>query len=348
MLRTQKPAALALRTVLAASAVLPMVLAIFTVFAAASPASAQDWKGRGRLQGVVKDEAGKPVAGAKVTLRKGSGNVDENGPGPAALTTDKNGRWNILGLSGGPWGVLIEAQGYIVSQGSVNVEEDGPPANPITVTLRTTPKEQPKQPSKTSQANESIVKGNELLQAQKYADARAEYQKALDLISDPPTRVPILRGIASTYYRESVEAKTKEDKQAKTDQAVDMLKQALAIAPTDADTLQLMVNLLVSEGKEAEARTYMAQMPAGVKIDPEMMINIGIKYYNSKQLDKALEEFNKVVDENPNLPDAYYYRGLVELNLNKAAAAKADFTKLLELDPNSKWAAEAKEFIKSL
>ncbi len=346
MSRMQKSAAVAPRTAVGAFAALAVLATM--LLAVAQPAAAQDWKGRGRLQGLVKDEQGKPVVGAKVTLRKGSGNVDENASGPAALTTDKSGHWGILGLSGGAWGVLIEAPGFIVSQGQVNVEEEGPPSPPITVTLKVTPKEQPKQPSKTSQANESITKGNDLLKEQKYADARAEYQKALDLLTDPATKVPIMRGIASTYYRESVDAKTKEEKQQKLDQAIDTLKQTLTLAPTDTDTLQLMVNLLVGEGKEAEARTYMAQMPAGAKIDPEMMINIGIKYYNAKQLDKALEEFNKVVEENPNLPDAYYYRGLVNLNLNKSAAAKADFTKLLELDPNSKWAAEAKEYIKAL
>jgi outer membrane protein assembly factor BamD (BamD/ComL family) len=48
------------------------------------------------------------------------------------------------------------------------------------------------------------------------------------------------------------------------------------------------------------------------------------------------------------MPEAYYFRGLVYLNLSKNAEAKADFQKLLELDPKSQYADDAREFIKSL
>ena len=55
-----------------------------------------------------------------------------------------------------------------------------------------------------------------------------------------------------------------------------------------------------------------------------------------------------MVKENPSLAEAYYYRGLCSLGLSKIDAAKADFKKLLELEPNSSHAADAREFLKSL
>jgi tetratricopeptide (TPR) repeat protein len=321
----------------------------------ALPAQAQDWAGRARLQGIVKDEQGKPITGARVTLRFGAGKVDAAKPGPRQATTDKSGRWMAGGLADGAWGVLIEADGFIASEGQVTANETGPPAPAVVVTLRTLTKEQqeaqaqasaPKQPSKTSLANQSIVKGKELMDQQKYAEARAEYQKALELV-DAPNQIGLLRAIASTYYKESVDAKTKEQKAQKIDQAVAALKQALAIKPDDVDSMQLLVNLLVSSGREAEAKPYIAQLPAE-KVDPDMMLNVGIKYFNAKQLDKALAEFNQVIEKKPEVPDSYYYRALVYLNLGKTAEAKADFKKLLELDPNHKYAKEAKEYLSSL
>jgi tetratricopeptide (TPR) repeat protein len=89
-------------------------------------------------------------------------------------------------------------------------------------------------------------------------------------------------------------------------------------------------------------------MPQGAKVDADTLINVGIKYYNEKQLDKALEQFNRVVTENPEMAEGYYYRGLVYLNKNKVPEAKADFQKLLEIDPKSKYANEVREYLKAL
>ena len=83
-------------------------------------------------------------------------------------------------------------------------------------------------------------------------------------------------------------------------------------------------------------------------MDPATLLNIGIKYYNEGKMDEALAEFDRVVGENPTLADAYYYRGLAYLAQDKAAEAKADFQKLLELDPNHANADEAREFLKSM
>ena len=75
---------------------------------------------------------------------------------------------------------------------------------------------------------------------------------------------------------------------------------------------------------------------------------MGIKKYNDKDVTGALEMFDRVVRENPNLPDAYYYRALAYLNQGKTEEAKADFRKLLEIAPDHEKAAEAKEFLAAL
>jgi tetratricopeptide (TPR) repeat protein len=337
----------------------PVAAVLVCSLCATVPLLAQDWRGRGRLQGTVTDESGKPVEGAKITLRhnpKGPLKVED--PGPAPLSTDKKGHWQMLGLAHGSWGVLIEKDGYIPSEGRANVEEEGivPPLN---VSLKPVPKEQlaaqqqAQAPSKGSQAVAAISEGNVALEAGKNAEAREAYQKGLALL-EPPTEatldtyVGIKRAIASTYYRESTLAKTKQEKAQKLDQAIATLKEALAAKPTDTESMQLLVNLLVGAGREAEAQTYMAKLPQGAKVDADTLINVGIKYYNEKKLDQALAQFDKVVQENPQLPDAYYYRGLVYLNKNKIPEAKADFQKLLQIDPQSKYAKEAREYLKSL
>jgi tetratricopeptide (TPR) repeat protein len=301
------------------------------------PVFAQSWAGRGRLQGEIKDEQGKPVEGAQVWFRLGENPIDPQNPGdgPKPVTTSKYGKWSILGLAQGTWRVLIVKEGYLQSEGQVKVLEGGAPPPPIVTTLKIVPKEA-KQAAKGNEALEALNRGNDLLTQEKYAEARAEYEKAISLL-EPVNHPPILRGIARTYFQEK-----------QPDKAVDTLKQALAIKPDDAESLKLIVNLLVSQGKEKEAQEYMDKLPQGQTVDPATLLNIGIKYYNEKKLDQALAEFDRVVKENPSLPDAYYYRGLVYLNMNKIAEAKADFQKLLELDPNGANAKEAQEFLKSM
>jgi tetratricopeptide (TPR) repeat protein len=320
-----------------------------------TPLLAQAWAGKGRLQGTVTDETGKPIEGAKITLRQGNDTVKAENPGPAPISTNSKGKWTILGLGEGTWGVLIEKEGFIPSEGRAKVNEFAPAA-PINITLKVLPKEQAAQektPSKGSLAIAAINDGNAALTQEKYAEAREAYQKALPLLVGPnqeatPNQVPVLRAIASTYYRESTLAKTKEAKKEKVDQAIATLKQGIEIKPDDAESLQLIVNLLVGAGREAEAQTYMARLPQGAKVDADTLINVGIKYYNEKQIDKALEQFNRVITENPEMAEAYYYRGLVYLNKGKTAEAKADFKKLIEIDPKNKFAKEAQDYLKSL
>jgi tetratricopeptide (TPR) repeat protein len=308
---------------------------------AALPAAAQEWAGQGRLQGQIKDEQGKPVAGATITLRPGTDRVDAKKPGPAQITTDKNGKWSVLGLAGGPWGILIEKEGFMLSEGQVKVGGPGsPPAPPINVTLKVIPKEvieQAERESTAGQAKAALERGNALLNEKKWAEARAEYEGAMAKLEDQQFHPMILRAIANTYYQEG-----------KVNEAIATLQKALALKPDDVDTLKLTADLLIAAGREAEAQQYMAKLPAGTKMDPNSVLNLGIKAFNDGKMDDALARFEQVVKENPDLPDGYYYRGLVYLNKGRNAEAKADFQKLLQLAPDHRYAAEAKEFLKEL
>lgn len=302
------------------------------------PAFAQEWAGRGRLHGEIKDDQGRPVEGATVWLRKGDAAIDPNNPGegPKPVTTNKAGKWSILGLAQGGWRVLILKEGYLPSEGNVKVAESGPPPQAIIIALK---------PMTAAQASaqqgpsvlDIIEEGNQLLTQEKFAEARAAYEKALAQLVDPENHPPVLRGIARTWFQEK-----------QPDKAVEVLKQALQIKPDDVESLRLIVNLLVAQGKEKEAQEYIARLPEGATVDPATLLNIGIKYYNEGKIPEALAEFERVVGENPNLPDAYYYRGLAYLASGKTAEAKADFQKLLELDPKHANADEAREFLKSM
>ncbi|HEX6865093.1 MAG TPA: tetratricopeptide repeat protein, partial [Thermoanaerobaculia bacterium] len=218
------------------------------------------------------------------------------------------------------------------------VNESGPPPQAIIIALKSMSAAQAQ--AVAAQQGPSVLdvieEGNQLLTQEKFAEARAAYEKALAQL-EPENHPAILRGIARTWFQEK-----------QPDKAVEVLQQALQIKPDDVESLRLIINLLVAQGKEKEAEEYIARLPAGQTVDPATLLNLGIKHYNDGKMPEALEEFNRVVTENPNLPDAYYYRGLAFLASGKSAEAKADFQKLLELDPKHANADEAREFLKSM
>src|SRR5512144_800436 len=78
----------------------------------------QDWRGKGRAEGYVKDADGQPIADAKVDLTR------ESGAGPSTKT-DKKGHWALLGLIGGKWNVDVSAAGYETRKTVMGVQEAG-------------------------------------------------------------------------------------------------------------------------------------------------------------------------------------------------------------------------------
>ncbi|HYG63224.1 MAG TPA: tetratricopeptide repeat protein [Thermoanaerobaculia bacterium] len=298
------------RLPLAAPSAVIVAIAAF-VLSLAAPGTAQEWKGKGRLQGDVLDAEGKPVAGAKVTLRPGAPPVDPAAGGPAPITTDKRGKWAILGLDNGPWAVLIEKEGFVRSEGQVQVNEYAP-AKPIRIALNPAAQETRQAAAANAAGEEALAAleaGNAKLQAGQFAEARAEYEKAMATL-EPANHPAVLRGIARTYYQEK-----------KLDQAIASLQKALELKPDDAESRKLVANIYVDKGIEA---------------------------YNATQVPEAAQQFSLAIENDGTLADAYYYRGLALMAQTKNAEAKADFQKLLELDPNYPQAADVREFLQSL
>lgn len=301
----------------------------------AGAAQAQDWKGRGRVQGIVTDENNKPLEGAKITAYfKG----DET-QGPPPVFSDKKGRWAIGGLATGDWNILVDKEGLKGAQTVTRViAESSSPAPALRVSLKAFTQEEIKAAAPPEDGPAQFIeKGNAAMLESKFADARGWYEKALAGIEDKTVHPPILRGIARTYFEEG-----------QKDKALQTLKDSLVVVPDEQDTLRLLVTLLLADGKEAEANEYKARIQGDFKVDPNSLLNLGIARFNENKTDEALTYFEQVIAENPDMADGYYYRGLAYLNKNKLPEAKADFEKLLAIDANHAKAAEVREILKSL
>jgi Tfp pilus assembly protein PilF len=305
----------------------PLLLALF--FLSALALSGQDWRGKGRAEGYVKDADGQPIADAKVDLTR------ESGGGPSTKT-DKKGHWAVMGLIGGKWNVDVSAPGYEMRKTVMGIQEAGR-TPPLEIQLqKAAPAPEAMQGGKDVRAEvtAAVELGNRLIGEKKYAEARAEYEKALAVL---PDSAPIWKGIAQTYHAEGNTAKAEES-----------LRKVVQFDPADTDAQILLADSLINQGKTAEGKAVLDGLTPGAVKDPAIYTNLAIVFMNKSKPEEARAYMTKAIDLDPSLADSYYYRGLASVQAKKNAEAKADFTKYLELAPNGPQAKEVKEMLQAL
>jgi tetratricopeptide (TPR) repeat protein len=306
------------------------------------PGAAQDWRGgKARVDGVVKNQKGEPIADCKVALRWGRSN--HGGPD---LTTDKKGRWAIFGLVGGPWDVDFEATGYQTKKISIDLQEGG--RNP-SVEVELEPQAVVAAPAGgaapqqailvggkkiSKEAAAAIEAGNQDLNAKNWAGAREEYLKALPEL---PDNSPLLQRIAAAYLGEG-----------NTAEALRYARQVTQTNPEEYTAWRMVAEIELQAGNLEAGMAALEKVPADKITDSQPYLNIGIICINKKKPAEAEAAFDKAIAVKPDLADAYYYRGLARLQLKKNTEAKADFRKALELDPNGADAKEIRDLLKSL
>jgi Tfp pilus assembly protein PilF len=314
----------------------PALLSLFTLTLAAG-ASAQAWGGAGRLHGIVSDENGKPLAGAKVKLVSHKA----GGTGPDVLITDAKGKWAALGLIGGRWDVDIEAEGYLPRAISAEISELNRLTPPIKVSLDPKPVEQPKVEDReaimvggveiTPEVAAALEAANTYMKEQKWADAARAYETAVAAL---PDNTQLRFALARAYYGAGEIKK-----------AIPTLQAVVAADATNAVTAALLADMLLEDGQIDEGRKVLASIPAGAITDPNTLLNLGIRFVNNGKPEEALQQFDLAVNAATDFAPAYYYRGIAALQLKKMKEAKADFEKVLQLAPDSQEASDAKDLL---
>ncbi len=306
---------------------LPFLLSVALLPAGALPG--QDWRGKGRVDGWVKDANGQPIASAQVELTREKG-------GGISTKTNAKGYWAILGLIGGIWNVDVTVPGYEPRKLSVNITEAGRvPSMEILLEKAAAPVAGA-QPGRDvgAEITAAVTEGNKLLGEKKYAEARAEYEKALAIL---PNSAPLWKGVAQTYHAEGNTAKAEES-----------LRKVVQLEPGNTEAQILLADNLVSQGKTAEGKAILDGLAPGAVRDPAVYTSLAIVFMNKSKPEEARAYMTKAIDLDPALADSYYYRGLASVQAKKNAEAKADFAKYLELAPNGSQANEVKEMLQAL
>jgi len=283
------------------------VLILLSILLVAGSLSAQGWKGKGRFNGIVKDEAGAPLEGVRVKLL----HVSENGG--FEVKTDKDGKYTAAWLRFGAWNVDFYKVGYEVKQIQVQIQELG--KNPdIEMVLKKA---------------EGLMLTDDLKKELETANLlfdQKNYQGAIDaftaMLGKNPDVYILYKNIGNCYFAME-----------QYDKAEEAYRKILEKEPENAEAIIAIGNAYANRNENEKAMEWYGKIDITKITDSTVLANIGINYLNIGQGDIALKYFKQAVAINPKDLDALYRLGIQYISSNSKAEAIVCFENYLKTAP---------------
>jgi Flp pilus assembly protein TadD len=302
------------------------VLAALFLALLASGAVAQT----GRVGGFVKDEAGNPIKGATVTAENPNAS-----PSSFTATTDDKGRFSIIGMRSGMWTFTAQAPGFGPESGKLNVQTIGTPNPPLGFTLKkggTPAGGLSGVAAKDIQAELAAADAD--YNAGKYDDAIAKYRA---LMAKSPALSVINLQIAAAYRNKK-----------EYDNAIAAYNELLKADPNnDRAKVGLgMTNL--EKGDLAAADETLTTAAQGPQPSREVFYNLGEVKFAKGQTDEAAKWYQKAADLDATWGKPIFKLALVAINKGDKDTAKKLLDKVIQVDPASPEATQAKAVLEQL
>jgi tetratricopeptide (TPR) repeat protein len=359
-----------------------LALSSLAVLAISLPAFAQT----ATIEGIVKDESGKPIQNAVV-------NIDRTDiKAHYGLKTDKKGHYGHYGLPvPGMYDITVLVDGQVrdgikgVRTAGEPVKQDfnlkapgqaaaagapgAPPQTPaeqergLTKAQKEEFEKQAKareaQIAKNKELNDAYTAGKTALDAKMFDDAITNLSKA-SMIDDK--QIAIWSALADAYVG-SAGTKTASEASGQYDKAFDAFKKAIELSTSLSPGEQAAYynNYALALAKDKKIDDARTNLDKAAMLDPmgagKYFYNMGALLVNSNQNDAAGDEFKKAIAADPNYADAYYQLGLYltskatadpKGNIVAAPGTIENLQKYLQLKPDGNFAPNAKELISSL
>ncbi len=262
------------------------------------------------IKGKVTNDKDEPVQGANILIQ-GTDVKREY-----TVKTDKKGEYFYMGIPFGEYRVIARAQGYqpdfaqgvrpnISQETDVNFKLNPGTDRKLPFEMSSQEleklKEEAAKAQKQKQASAEVkgfFEGGLALASQgKYAEAIAEYNKALEKDAEQPY-----------IHANLADALSKIDK---LPEALAEYQKAIAIKPDDAAMYTNMGVLLGKMGKTAESQEAFKK---AASVNPaaagQNFYNLGATLVNSGRAAEAADAFKQAIAADPNFAEAYYQLGL--------------------------------------
>jgi tetratricopeptide (TPR) repeat protein len=316
---------------------------IVTLAALAVPAYAQN----GGLKGKIMDETGQPVREAVITFEQ-AGN-----PKKVSAIADKDGLWFQNGLAAGVWNLTFtkgklngKLESFTVKAGQTIAtpdvyisEKGGGPRGTGSVVQTNLSAEEAAKLNKEREETEKLLKdANAALEAGQ-DDAAIEKLTALMVKMDKCAACYARRGDA--YVRKG-----------KLDEAEKDYLKSIEIDATQASPYRALANIYNQQKKfdDAVKMSTKANELAGAAGggDATSVYNLGIILWNQSKAPEAAVQFEKALQLDPKMAEAFYMAGLAHVSSGKNAEAKTRLAEYLKMAPTGPNAATAKALLDSI
>ena len=282
--------------------------------------------GEARLTGKITDAVTKaPIPNATIT-RVSTGARNFKGDYKA----EKDGMYRFLVLDGTlTYQVTFAAPGYqpYVETMKLRLGELNTKDVALTPANAAAPAGAPAA-AKADPAVEAYNTGAGLYNEGKKAEAAAKFEEA---VGAKPDLIAGWEALAKA----SAELKN-------NDRAIQAANKALELAPDETDMYAVLYNAYTATGDKAKAAEAKKKLPA----DANSLFNDAAKLINSGKDAGAEPLLKQAIAANEKFSVAYYELGMLYVRAGKNADAKTNLLKYLELDPNGRDAATAKEMLK--
>lgn len=285
--------------------------------------------GEGRILGTIADSTGAPVEGAKITLTR---------PGTSyklEKISDKKGQFMLLILDATQeYQIKIEKEGYAPFESPIKPKLEE--ALRLQFTLEKPAAAVAQEPTA---ANQAILAYNDGVVALKGGDLTAAIAKFEESTQfDAKLAEPHI-ALAELYLE-----------QKKYTASRDSADRYLALKPDDVRALKAKYDALVGLGEKDKAS---AVLEALSKLDASndtavRVVNEGVNLFNTGKVAEAIPLFERALTLDPKLAKAHYLLGLSYANTGDMAKAKSHLESFVQMAPDDKDAAGAKEMLESI
>jgi tetratricopeptide (TPR) repeat protein len=315
---------------------LPWLVACAAVLTLAlgSPALAQS---TGMVRGVVKDAAGKPVEGAKVSIDAEASNRHFD------TKSDKKGEFLQIGLAPGAYKVSAEKDK--VASPAVPVTVRIAAGSPLTLVLGGgAPGVDPAMVAKSAALKKTFEEGVTASRAGNHDAAITAFQAAAELNPN----------CYDCYYNIAFSESQKKD----YDKAEAAYKKAIELKADYAEAYSGLANVYnaqrkfdlaaTASGKAMELTGSGAGGSAAGGGNADAMFNQGVILWNAGKIAEAKKQFEGAVAANPSHAESHYQLGMALVNEGNLAGAATEFETYLKLAPDGPNAPTAKGILGTL
>lgn len=307
-------------------------LAALAALAIAVPAAAQ-----GTVKGVVVDERGTPVEGAKVTIEMSGGTGRR-----LETKSDKKGEYIQIGLSMGTYSVVAEKDKLASPPATVSVRAGQTASSKLVIGVLS-----------AAASMESAAKGAELKKIFEEGVAFSSAGKHAEAIERFTAATAISPNCFDCYNNIGYTQSQLKD----WDKAEAAYKKSVEIKPDDAAAYNGLATVYNAQRKfdlaaevSAKATELSSNLSAagGASGSADALYNQGVILWNGGKIAEAKKSFEGAVQANPSHAEAHYQLGMALVNEGNLAGAATEFEAYLKLTPDGPNAPTAKSLVAQL